>query len=92
MPMMNAFEAESKAQGKNTRDLWHAALFYLTGEVMRQSLNARGVTYEPYAYKTGLFDRAWPQFRAPIERHWRAYIDGRVGRDEAIKEIVAAVR
>ena len=91
-PIMQAFEAESKAQGKNTRDLWHVALFYLTGEVVRQSLNARGITYEPYLYKTGLFDRAWPQFKAPIEQHWRAYIDGRMTRDDAIKAIVAAVK
>lgn len=92
MPIMQAFEAESKAQGKNTRDLWHVALFYLTGEVMRQALNARNIAYEPYLYKTGLFDKAWPQFKAPIETHWRRYIDGRVTRDEAIKEIVAAVK
>jgi len=92
MPIMQAFEAESKAQGKNTRDLWHVALFYLTGEVMRQALNARNIAYEPYLYKTGLFDRAWPQFKTPIETHWRRYIDGRVTRDEAIKEIVAAVK
>jgi hypothetical protein len=92
MPLMQAFEAESKAQGKNTRDLWHVALFYLTGEVVRQSLNARNIAYEPYLYKTGLFDRAWPQFKAPIEQHWRAYVDGRMPRDEAIKAIVAAVK
>ena len=92
MPLMQAFDAESKAQGKNTRDLWHVALFYMTGEVVRQSLNARGITYEPYLYKTGLFDRAWPQFKAPIEQHWRAYVDGRMTRDDAIKAIVAAVK
>ena len=92
MPIVQAFEAESKAQGKNTRDLWHVALFYLTGEVMRQALNARNIPYEPYLYKTGLFDRAWPQFKTPIETHWRQYIDGRTSRDEAIKAIVAAVK
>ena len=92
MPIIEAFEAESKAQGKNTRDLWHVALFYLTGEVMKQALNARNIAYEPYLYKTGLFDRAWPQFKVPIETHWRQYIDGRVTRDVAIKAIVAAVK
>ena len=39
-----------------------------------------------------LFDRAWPQFKAPIETHWRQYIDGRMSRDDAIKAIVAAVK
>ena len=78
--------------GQDTRDLWHTALFYMTGEVVRQALAARRVAYEPYLYKTGLFDRAWPQFKAPIETHWRAYIDGQMPRDEAIKAIVAAVK
>ena len=91
-PLMEAFAAESKAQGKNTRDLWHVALFFMTGEVVRQALAARGVAYEPYLYKTGLFDRAWPQFKAPIEQHWRAYVDGTMPQAEAIKAIVAAVK
>ncbi len=91
-PLTEAFAAESKAQGKNTRDLWHTALFYMTGEVVRQALAARGVAYEPYLYKTGLFDRAWPQFKAPIETHWKAYVDGQMPRDDAIKAIVAAVK
>lgn len=91
-PIMDAFAAESKAQGKNTRDLWHVALFYMTGEVVRQALAARGVAYEPYLYKTGLFDRAWPQFKTPIETHWRAYVDGQMSRADAIKAIVAAVK
>jgi hypothetical protein len=91
-PMMGAFEAESKKQGKATRDLWHVALFFMTGEVVRQALAARGITYQPYLYSTGLFDRAWPQFKAPIETHWRAYVNGTMSRDDAIKAIVAAVK
>lgn len=91
-PIIDAFAAESKAQGKNTRDLWHVALFYMTGEVVRQALAERGITYEPYLYKTGLFDRAWLQFKAPIEIHWKAYVNGEVSRDDAIKRIVAAIR
>jgi hypothetical protein len=91
-PIIDAFAAESKAQGKNTRDLWHVALFYTTGEVVRQALAGRSITYEPYLYKTGLFDRTWPQFRAPIETHWKAYVNGEVSRDDAIKRIVPAVK
>ena len=34
--------------------------------VPRREQNA-GLDYEPYLYKTGLFDRAWPQFKTPIE-------------------------
>ncbi len=91
-PLMEAFAAESRAQNKNTRDLWHVALFFLTGEVVRQALAARQIDYQPYLYSTGLFDRAWPQFKAPIETHWKAYIDGAVPRDDAIRQIVAVVK
>jgi hypothetical protein len=90
-PLLEAFAAELKAQGKSARDLWHVALFSLTGEVVRQALAARGVAYEPYLYKTGLFDRAWPQLKAPVEAHWQAFVNGEVPRDEAIKRIVAAI-
>jgi hypothetical protein len=91
-PMIAAFSAESRAQGKNTKDLWHVALFHMTGEVLRQSLASRNIAYEPYLYKTGLFDRAWPQFRQPIETHWTAYVNGEISRDEAIKKIVSAIK
>jgi hypothetical protein len=90
-PILEAFAAELKAQGKTSRDLWHVALFSMTGEVVRQALAARGVAYEPYLYKTGLFDRAWPQLKAPVEAPWKAYVNGEISRDEAIKKIVTAL-
>jgi len=91
-PILDAFAAELRAQGKNSRDLWHVALFYMTGEVVRQALAARGISYEPYIYKTGLFDRAWPQYKSPIEIHWKAYVNGEMPRETAIKNIVAAIK
>jgi hypothetical protein len=59
---------------------------------VRRALEARGIAYEPYAYKTGMFERAWPHFRAPIETHWRAFVHGTLPRDEAIKRIVAELK
>lgn len=91
-PILEAFSAELRAQGKTSRDLWHVALFYMTGEVVRQGLAERGIAYEPYLYKTGLFDRAWPQFRAPVEAHWKAYINGELSREAAIKNIVSSIK
>ena len=90
-PIMEAFAAELRAQGKSSRDLWHAALFYLTGEVVRQELAGRDIAFEPYLYKTGLFERAWPQYKAAIETHWKPYVNGEVSRDAAIKNVVAAL-
>lgn len=91
-PILNAFSAELRAQGKNSRDLWHVALFYMTGEVVRQALAERGIAYEPYLYKTGLFDRAWPHLKAPIETYWKAHINGEMSREAAIKNIVTAIK
>jgi hypothetical protein len=49
LPLVQAFGAEQKAQGKlAARDLWHVALFYLTGEIVRQTLQARNIAFEPY--------------------------------------------
>jgi hypothetical protein len=92
MPLLQAFARELQAQGKASRDLWHVALFHLTGEVVRQTLQARNIAYEPYLYKTGLFDRAWPQYKSAIETHWKPYVDGKVTRDEAIRNVVSAIK
>ena len=92
LPMMDAFAAELRTQRKVSRHLWHVALFYLTGDVVRQALVQRGIAYEPYIYKTGLFDRAWPELRAPIEIHWKPYVNGEVARAVAIRNVVRAVQ
>jgi hypothetical protein len=86
-----AFEREAHAAARQLPDQWHAALFYLTGEVVRQALAERGIAYEPYVYANGLFERAWPQLRAPLELHWRPYVDGQVALNEAVRQVVASV-
>lgn len=52
----------------------------------------RGIAYEPYLYKTGLFDRAWPRVKAPTESYWKPYLAGAVSREQAIKNVVTAIR
>ncbi|HEV8630530.1 MAG TPA: hypothetical protein VGV61_09465 [Thermoanaerobaculia bacterium] len=89
-PVEEAFSKEARAAGKPIGVLWHVALFYLTGEVVRQALAARGVDYTPYLYATGLFDRAWPQLEAPVETHWRPYVDGKASLDDAVRRVIAA--
>jgi hypothetical protein len=90
-PVEQAFEREAQAAARQLPDLWHAALFYLTGEVVRQALDARGIAYVPYVYANGLFERAWPKLRAPLELHWQPYVDGQVALDAAVRQVVAAV-
>ena len=80
-----------EAHGKDVRNLWHVVLFYTAGEVVRETLAARKIDYVAYLYATGLFDRAWPQFRAPVEREWKPYIDGQVTLEVAVTKLISAI-
>lgn len=71
-------------------NFWHAMLFYTTGAAVKARLLERGIDYEQYLYTQGLFERAWPGFRGPLERLWQPYIDGRVPMAEALKQLVEA--
>jgi hypothetical protein len=86
-----AVDSAAKAANKQPRDLWHVALFYITGEVTRQELAKKGVAYRPYLYATGLFDRAWPVFREPVERHVRPFVDGQVTLDRMAAALAQAL-
>jgi len=79
------------ASNKRANDLWHVVLFYTVGEVTRQELANDGVSYKPYLYATGLFDRAWPRFRAPVEQHVQGYIDGKTTLDQMAVGLAAAI-
>ena len=60
------------------RDLWHALVFYTTGELVRRDLaygtitmtSPRGTgspTYQPYAARFGLYSGSWDRFRAMLD-------------------------
>ena len=72
--------------------LWHVVQFYITGLALERILAARGIDYRKYLDSAGLFDRAWPQYRKPIEESWAPYVRGEITRAEAITRTVAAVR
>jgi hypothetical protein len=78
------------AAGKNPRDLWHVVLFFITGEVTRQTLASRGIEYQPDLYVTGLFTRAWPMFREPIEKTVRLFVDRQINLDEMARTLAAS--
>lgn len=83
------FEAQKKPV---PRDLWHALLFYTTGEIVRRVLAAGGVKdYVPYAYANGLYTRAWPKFQQSLEREWQPYVEGKVDFDTALTRLVASL-
>jgi hypothetical protein len=86
-----AVERAMKSANKDPRDLWHVVLFYIAGEVTRQTLAARGIEYQPYLYANGLFANAWPAFRVPIERHVRPFVDGQMDLVEMASALAASV-
>jgi hypothetical protein len=68
-------------------NLWHAILFYTSGELTRRALDRRGVSgYRTYI--TGMYERGFRGFRQPLETHWQAWLDGRIPREAAIRQIL----
>ena len=68
-------------------NLWHAILFYTSGELTRRALATRGVrNYQPVIL--GMYERGFGGYRKSLETHWQAYLDGKVLRDAAIRQIL----
>jgi hypothetical protein len=78
----------SKELGVKPRyNLWHAILFYTSGELTRRALARRGVTdYQPNVL--GMYSRGFGGFKQPLETHWQAFLDGKLSREEAIRRIL----
>ena len=84
LPLQGDLQRALGDHAREHRVLWHVVQFYLTGSAVRQALRARGIEYVPYLYSTGLFDRAWPQYRKAVETAWQPYVEGTTTRDAAI--------
>ncbi|MCL6565785.1 MAG: hypothetical protein K6U09_05105 [Acidobacteriia bacterium] len=85
-------EQSFRARGSPIRrDLWHAILFYTTGEMVRRTLREAGEeTYLPYGFRHDLYARGWQQYLRLIEQHWKPYLDGRVEFERALTRLVNA--
>jgi hypothetical protein len=91
-PCEQRIRHEAAALGKKVPGaLWHVCLFFITGEVWRSELAARGVQYEPYLYRTGLFDRVWKSLRVPVETHLKPYVEGRVNAETAFRGLIESI-
>ncbi len=66
------------------RTLWHAVLFYSTGEIVRRRIPG----YTPYALEHGLWERVWPDHLNVLEAAWKPYVDGNRELDAAIEALV----
>jgi len=74
------------------RDLWHAVLFFTAGHAAEQTVReVWGEPYRQYIYTSGLFERAWPELREPLERVWEPYLEGKSSLEDAATKLVAAV-
>lgn len=84
------------------RDLWHALLFYTTGELVRRDLAYGTMTlaalqgtdpsnYQPYAARFGLYSGSWDHFRGMLDLYWRPYLDGKITFDTAVARLAAAL-
>jgi hypothetical protein len=70
--------------------LWHAVLFYTTGERVRRQL---GAAYVTYADGNDLWTRApdWAAYRPLLERYWQPYLDGTTSFDQALAALADAL-
>lgn len=85
------------------RDLWHALLFYTTGEVIRPLVltsadnsaafpsGSASSGYVPYAVREGLYKRGWENYLRLLTQYWQPYLDGSVTFDDAIAHMVSAL-
>jgi hypothetical protein len=105
-PVEAAINRECKQRDKPIpRDLWHALIFYTTGEVLRpvikEAPSARSggdappqktkPTQVPYALQEILTQRGWEEYHLLLSLYWQPYLDGRVSFDDAIAHLVSAV-
>jgi hypothetical protein len=72
------------------RDLWHAALFFTVGELVRARA---GEGYVPYAERFGLSERGpWKHYYDSLRKVWLPYVQGskrgQAELDQAIAELV----
>ena len=80
------------------RDLWHALLFYTTGQVIRSVMKndqpgaiTPADAYTPYAIREGLYKRGWENYLRVLTEYWQPYLDGKVGFDDSIAHMVSAL-
>jgi hypothetical protein len=72
---------------KPMANLWHAILFYTSGELTRRALARRGVGgYRPIILD--MYERGFRDYRRSLETHWQAYLDGKVSREAALRQIL----
>jgi hypothetical protein len=91
--LQNRISEDVRAEGKllPRRDLWHAMLFYTTGEIVAQAIAKDTTRHVPYATSQGLWERSWPNYPHIFEKEWKPWMTGERGFDESVQSVVDAV-
>jgi len=103
-PVEQAIIRECRQRDKAIpRDLWHALVFYTTGEVIRPIMaraaaaqaqsgdGAPAEPYQPYAVRGGLYSRGWLRYHELLAQFWQPYLDNSETFDDAIARMVSAL-
>ena len=103
-PVQRAIIRECRQRDKPIpRDLWHALVFYTTGEVIRTVLTSSSASrgnkgdgtpaggYNTYAFREGLYQRGWKSYLELLQRFWQPYLDGKASFDDAIARMVSSL-
>ncbi|MEE8522716.1 MAG: hypothetical protein V3T72_02195 [Thermoanaerobaculia bacterium] len=93
VPKALADAAEEVGVALVPRDLWHVVLFYTTGQVVRQALEAAGHPgYTPYLFAFDRFGRGdWGRARDALEETWPAYMAGERTLEEAAAHLLQSL-
>jgi hypothetical protein len=105
-PVEAAISRECKQRDKPIpRNLWHALIFYTTGEVLRPIMKGTdpekggGDAPRPAPLKTSivpfelrdiLTQRGWEQYHLLLVLYWQPYLDGKVSFEDAIAHLISA--
>jgi len=101
-PVQAAIIRECRQRDKAIpRDLWHALVFYTTGEVIRPilaasvpsdgSIKGSAQGYTPYAIREGIYQRSWNEYLQLLQRFWLPYLNGSVSFEDAVAHMVSAL-
>ncbi len=105
-PVEEAIQRECRQRDKPIpRNLWHALIYYTTGEVLRPVLHdaeektpedaggtVKTKTYPvPFALRENLSQRGWEEYLKILTIYWQPYLDGKVTFEDAIAHLVSAI-
>ena len=106
LPVEDAIARESRQRDKPIpRDLWHALIFYTTGEVLNpvmQDAPAEAPPADPLAVskiknsrltpelRQKFVQRGWEDYIRLLDVYWQPYLDGKVTFEDAIAHLVSA--